>query len=115
MDTFPYITKATQALTPGYTRFVTSNNIAEFFSDDAHMASLYSGFFEVLPYEIPLEGNNTVSRIVQKFTLYDNNGPVVYQRIVTVNAYKYQNDKFSQGVGGYKTYSKLGAWSPSNI
>ena len=112
---FPYITKATQALTPGYTRFVASKYIAEFFSDDTHMASLYSGFFEVLPYEIPLEANNTVSRIVQKFTLYDDNGPVVYQRIVTVNAYKYKNDKFSQGVGGYKTYSKLGTWSPSNI
>lgn len=107
---FPIITKSTNALLPGYSRFIATGLLADFFSEDNFIPTT-SGLFETLDMEIPLEYNNTFTRIIQRFTTYSNTNVEVFERIVQV----YQNGysvNFPSGLGGgYATVKALGTWT----
>lgn len=107
---FPKITKSTQALLPGYTRYITTSSLTSFFSDEPFIPAAV-GLFETLDIEIPLESNNTSSRLLQRFTTYSETNIEIFQRVITVSSYGYSN-VFPAGIGGgYQSIIKKGTWT----
>lgn len=98
---FPTVTNSKNATIPNYRRYVITNAVSTFFAGDNN-APTVAGFFEVLPYEIALEGENT-SRIMQRFTTF-NNPNLVYSRVVTVNVDT--STKYPMGLGGGRGAAK---------
>lgn len=109
---FRLLDKTSKLLLPGLKKFIAISGLQGFFSED-NLVPESSGILEVLPIEIPPEGEGSTTRILQKYTTLDDS-PKVYIRRIVVNT-ESVNDIFVMGIGGgYPSYASLGDWTLIN-
>ena len=107
-DVFPLLNSSSKLLLPGLKKFIGTTYLSTYFSGD-NLVPEASGILEVLPIEIPPEGDGSTTRILQKYTTLDDS-PKIYIRRIVVNT-ESVNDIFIMGIGGgYPSAKSFGDW-----
>lgn len=109
---FPLLNKTSKLLLPGLNKFIAGSQLQNFFSEDNFVPET-SGILEVLPIEIPPEGDGSTTRIIQKYITLDD-PTKVYIRRVYVNT-ENVGTTFPMGIGGgYPSGKTFGNWVKVN-